>query len=189
MTKHLIRWLRWAWHVGALAIIVLALLSVTLRMIMPRLAHDPALIETWASRLVGAPVSIGSLESHWRNGQPILAVRDISVHLAHADGPEILRFAEAHASLDLWASLRAQRWRVGQLSLHGLTLKLVREIDGSGNTLWSTNFPGVFRASKMPNGNVLAVSMTTRKVAEIDRTGAIRWEKTCIGRPWNAHWR
>ena len=128
MTKHLIRW---AWNISAVTIIVLALLSVTLRMMLPRLSHDPALIESWSSRLAGAPVSIGRLESHWRDGQPVLTVRDISVHLVHADGPEILRFAEAHAALDVWASLRAQRWRVGHLTLHGLTLKLVHQLDGS----------------------------------------------------------
>ncbi len=131
MTKHLIRWLRWAWNFAAFAIIVCALLNITLRILLPRLAHQHALVESWASHLVGAPVSIGSLESQWRNGQPMLAAHAISVHLEHADGPEILRFEEAHATLDLWASLRKQRWRVGHLTLQGLTLKLVRELDGT----------------------------------------------------------
>jgi hypothetical protein len=45
----------------------------------------------------------------------------------------------------------------------------------------------VFRASRLPSGNVLAVSMTARQVVEFDRTGRRVWEKPCQGRPWQAH--
>lgn len=65
----------------------------------------------------------------------------------------------------------------------------VREIDAQGKTHWQANYPGVFRASRMPNGHTLVASMTTKKVAELDRNGQIRWEKTCEGRPWSIHWR
>jgi HEAT repeat protein len=66
---------------------------------------------------------------------------------------------------------------------------LVREIDADGKTHWQASFPGVFRASRMPNGHTLVASMTTKKVAELDRNGQVRWEKTCEGRPWAVHWR
>ena len=63
----------------------------------------------------------------------------------------------------------------------------VREIDASGKVHWKASFPGVFRASRLPNGNTLAVSMTSRIVAELDRSGRRVWERTCSGRPWQAH--
>jgi hypothetical protein len=31
--------------------------------------------------------------------------------------------------------------------------------------------------------------MTTRKIAEFDRHGKMRWEHTCEGRPWSVRYR
>src|SRR5205085_1960227 len=47
----------------------------------------------------------------------------------------------------------------------------------------------IFSAHKARNGNVLAASMNTREVAEIDRSGTIRWRVQCVGRPWSVHYR
>ena len=66
---------------------------------------------------------------------------------------------------------------------------VVKEIDRKGTEVWSKQFPGAFRATRLPNGNVLAASMTSRQVAEIDRAGTIRWSVTCTGRPWAVHYR
>jgi len=65
----------------------------------------------------------------------------------------------------------------------------VREVDAAGKTYLDIPFPGAFRATGMPNGHILVASMTTRKVAEFDRNGKLRWEKTCVGRPWSVHYR
>jgi hypothetical protein len=65
----------------------------------------------------------------------------------------------------------------------------IREIDAKGTVHWRCAFPGAFRATRLPNGNTLAVSMTTRVVAELDRGGRRVWEHTCQGRPWQAHTR
>ena len=68
-----------------------------------------------------------------------------------------------------------------------LTVGEIREIDAKGTVHWRCAFPGAFRATRLPNGHTLAVSMTTRVVAEFDRGGRRVWEKTCQGRPWQAH--
>jgi HEAT repeat protein len=65
----------------------------------------------------------------------------------------------------------------------------IREIDAKGTVHWRCAFPGAFRATRLPNGNTLAVSMTSRVVAEFDRGGRRVWEHTCQGRPWQAHTR
>jgi HEAT repeat protein len=63
----------------------------------------------------------------------------------------------------------------------------IREIDAAGTVHWKCTFHGAFRASRLPSGNVLAVSMTTRQVVEFDRNGRRVWERSCQGRPWQAH--
>ena len=66
----------------------------------------------------------------------------------------------------------------------------VREIDPAGKNVWSFNtIAGVFRATRLPNGNILVASMNSREVSEVDRTGAVRWKHTCQGRPWSVHYR
>lgn len=65
----------------------------------------------------------------------------------------------------------------------------VREIDSTGKSHWQCTYQGVFRATRLPTGNVLATSMTTRKVAEFDRSGNLRREIDCEGRPWMVQYR
>lgn len=65
----------------------------------------------------------------------------------------------------------------------------VREIDAAGNTKSTFTYPGVFRATRLPDGSTLVASMTTRKVAIFDRSGALKWEKQCQGRPWSVRYR
>jgi len=86
-----------------------------------------------------------------------------------------------------WCSVEALS--TGRYLVATMNNSQVREIDPQGKTVWTASFPGVFRATRLPNGHTLVASMTTKKVAELDRTGQIRWEKTCEGRPWSVHWR
>ena len=66
----------------------------------------------------------------------------------------------------------------------------IREIDrNTGGDVWSKPFPGAFRATRLPTGNFIVSSLTTRQVAEMDRAGNIRWSVTCAGRPWGIHYR
>jgi HEAT repeat protein len=75
------------------------------------------------------------------------------------------------------------------VSLMNINNGQIREVDDTGKIHWQINFPGVFRAIRLPNGNTVACSMTTRKVAEIDRNGIEVWHVICQGRPWNVHYR
>lgn len=66
----------------------------------------------------------------------------------------------------------------------------VREIDrNTGGEIWNKPFPGAFRATRLPTGNILVASMTTRQVAELDRAGNTRWSVNCVGRPWSVRYR
>ena len=65
----------------------------------------------------------------------------------------------------------------------------VREVDMTRKVHWKAPFPGVFRATRLPNGNTLVASMTTRQVAVLDRNGGRVFEKQCDGRPWMVRYR
>jgi HEAT repeat protein len=65
----------------------------------------------------------------------------------------------------------------------------IREVDDAGKVVWQTNFQGVFRAVKLPNGNVLACSMQPPRVAELDHSGREVWGMNCQGRPWSVRFR
>ena len=89
----------------------------------------------------------------------------------------------------LHRKIRAQAKRSGRTIRDFVLAAVVREIDRKGTEIWTKSFPGVFRASKLPNGNVLVASMNNREVAEMDRAGNIRWRVTTNGRPWAVHYR
>ncbi len=66
----------------------------------------------------------------------------------------------------------------------------VREIDRkTGAEVWGKAFNSAFRATSLPNGNILVCGMNTRQVAEMDRGGNIRWTVNTQGRPWAVHYR
>jgi hypothetical protein len=66
---------------------------------------------------------------------------------------------------------------------------LIREFDAQNKSCWEAKYQGVFRATRLPNGHTLGVSMTTRRVGEFDRSGTLRREINCQGRPWQVMYR
>ncbi len=65
----------------------------------------------------------------------------------------------------------------------------VREMDAAGQTKWTCDYQGAFRATRLPNGHTLVASMTLRKVGEFDRQGKLIREIQCEGRPWSVRYR
>ncbi|MBY0525087.1 MAG: PQQ-binding-like beta-propeller repeat protein [Gemmataceae bacterium] len=63
----------------------------------------------------------------------------------------------------------------------------VVELDGEGKVLWECTFANANSVMRMPNGNTLASSYTTRRVAEFDRGGKLVWEQKLEGGPLQAH--
>ena len=105
------------------------------------------------------------------------------IELDGSNGKEIRRFRAVQAGG--WCSAQALpngRYLIATMVANG---GQICEIDDKGVKYWQLNYPGAFRAYRLPTGNTLVVSMTTRKVAEMDREGHIRWEVTCPGRPWS----
>jgi hypothetical protein len=122
-----------------------------------------------------------------RNGNIVCATAlGTVIELESTTGKEVRNFSIGQNGG--WCSVESQsdgRYLVASMIGQGQ----VRELDASGKTLMTINYPGAFRATRLPNGNILVASMTTRKIAELDRNGNQRWDMTCKGRPWSVRYR
>lgn len=63
----------------------------------------------------------------------------------------------------------------------------VKEIDGTGKTLWEAQVAGAAHATRLPNGNTIVACMNNQKLVEINRNGKEVWSKTTNGRPFHVH--
>jgi HEAT repeat protein len=126
------------------------------------------------------------------NGRVLcMTAQGVVIEVDLAGGREVRRFQPEGPPLGGWCSAEALPNGHYLLAMQnrGQHRGQVLEVDAAGKTYWQANYPGVFRATRLPGGNTLVVSMTTRRVAELDRTGAVRWEVSCEGRPWQARYR
>jgi hypothetical protein len=62
----------------------------------------------------------------------------------------------------------------------------VAEYDLDGRLLWQAQVRFPISAVRLANGNTLVVSMTERKVVELDREGREVWSHAVEGRLWRA---
>ncbi len=121
---------RVAWHVVAASIILTAILNSGLRLLIPRLAADPARAAAWLSEIAGLPVSISGINTGWYRGLPRVIFRDIGVH-AELGGPEIMHIGEVDGRFDVLTSLLTGQFRMKELALHGLSVGITRRLDGT----------------------------------------------------------
>lgn len=122
--------LRLGWNACALLLVAAALVSLALRVTLPRLESELAAVEDWVGRVLEMPVSIAHLETRWHRGLPTLGADWITIHHPTDPTVEVLRFKRAEAGLDLFASLRDRQLRLGKLQLSGLELDLLWRADG-----------------------------------------------------------
>ncbi|MGH8659011.1 MAG: hypothetical protein ACREV4_11205 [Gammaproteobacteria bacterium] len=81
-------------------------------------------IEAWAARVYGQPISIGALETDWR--RRTVQLRNVRLQ----GGAEAPRVEQIRLRVNPLASLWKGSPRLSQVQLSGLTLTLVRELDG-----------------------------------------------------------
>ncbi len=124
-------WLRVGWNGAAYVIIFAGLVTAALRLLIGQLAHHPEWVEAWASHAFGATVSIGHVHGGWQGLVPVIAGDEVRVRIGSTSGPEVLRFERAVFALDPLASLRARSFALGQFTLQGLNLGVLRHADGS----------------------------------------------------------
>jgi hypothetical protein len=86
-----------------------------------------------------------------------------------------------------WCSVELQP--NGNYLVASMNSNSVREFDRKGTEVWSKQFQGAHRATRLPNGNILVAALNTREVAELDRAGNKVWSVNTQGTPWNVHYR
>jgi HEAT repeat protein len=61
------------------------------------------------------------------------------------------------------------------------------EMNEAGKTVWETRVKRASSATRLANGQVLAVSKSDRQMIQLDRAGKVVWQKGTAGRPVRVH--
>lgn len=104
---------------------------------------------------------------------------DGSVVEVDTAGKEVRKFSAGPAPIGLlkFAVLPAGRFLVPQQ-----TAGKVKEFDAAGKVVWEGNIPNSRVVTRLPNGNTLVCGHNgDHRIAEVDRTGRIVWEKKLEG--------
>ena len=116
------------WNLVALLIIVAALGAGVVQLGLPWLVRNPQRVEQWLSARLERPVTIGSVSSRWLRGGPELALENVEIGAAGANGAS-LHFDRAALALNPFAIFqRNGAWNEFRLS--GLELSLSHDSDG-----------------------------------------------------------
>ena len=133
------RWASWITHhlgqignafaiVFLIAWIVFAGLILTLRyVVLPHVNDYRGSIENYASRALGEPVKIGSIDASWRGLRPTLALS--TVRIVDREGNNALLLPMIRATLS-WNSLVVMDLRLASLEIDGPDLAARRDVEG-----------------------------------------------------------
>ncbi len=118
------RMLRALLVLGAVMLVILALMATALRLALPYLNDYRPNVEQLLSQAWGAPVTFGEINVAFVGYQPQLILKD--VHLGQ-DGPVI---SQLGASLSLWRSAMQGRWVAGKIVIEQPQLQFNLAADG-----------------------------------------------------------
>lgn len=116
---------------GAAALGVLLVLAIGLG--WSALDSYPEEVSAWLSRGVGQRVSITSMETQWKGVSPRLTLHGVTLLDPRPGRHEraLARFASLDVLLDARASVRSASFRPAAVTVHGASLVLIRQPDGS----------------------------------------------------------
>ncbi len=108
----------------AVMLILAASLVGILRLALPWLADQPALLAQVLSEALQTRVSLESARSQWGGSGPILSLHQLE--LGEPDSPERMQIEQGDVRIDLFGFLPGRRW-VRELSIAGLDLTVQRQ--------------------------------------------------------------
>jgi len=117
------------WMLFAAIIVLVAVVTTTVRLAMPALNQYRGDIEAWISEFVGQNVRISEISGEWRGLSPKLVVKDVRLMDA-TDTRPLMRFREAYIGLDFYSSLKKWQLEPGSLTVVGAKLLVSRDRDG-----------------------------------------------------------
>lgn len=120
---------RLMWTFGVAAVLVSAVTLSALRLLLPQMPSYRADIETWLTQTLGYPVHIGAISAELRGVGAALRFSDVT--LQNEQQTPVFAFHQVLVDVDLWGSLLAARLELGQVTLIGVDVEVIREVDGS----------------------------------------------------------
>ncbi len=121
----------WRWLAGSFAalVILLAVAVGLFRLLLPQVPAYHAQIESWASKAVGLPVKLGSLDARWSFGGPALTFRNARL-FARDETNVLIEAARGSVAINLGVFLRQGKVQPGKVVLTGTRLSLERSEAG-----------------------------------------------------------
>ena len=176
--RHLDRWTRsllgGLLKLAVVAYFLFCALFLTLRYgVLPNIDHYKGDIEQIASRAVGQPVSIGTLQASWHGLRPHLAFTDVVIH--DAQGRAALTLPAVAATVSWWSAAVADL-RLYDLEISNPDLDIRRDRDGK------LYVAGIFiDPSKKGKGAGADWVLSQREI--VIRGGRVRWNDEQRGAP------
>ena len=160
------------WRIALLTLLMvyfaLGMVFLTLRYaVLPHIDQYQPHIETFASKALGQPVTIGHIGADWQGISPQLIFEDVVIR--DGDGKQSLHMPEVSAVVSWWSAA------VADLRLHSLeivrpNLDIARDRDGQ---LFIAGVPIDLTRNQESDGKSLDWLLTQKQV--VIRDGAIRW--------------
>lgn len=124
-------WPRRLWQLCVTLLVSVAIWVTAGRLLMPVVANRADATEAQLSRLLGAPVSIGTLRGAWFRFGPSLEISDLVITADGAAGPATHRVQRAFAALDVARTLLQRRPVITRLNIEGVDVVVQEHADGS----------------------------------------------------------
>lgn len=118
-----------AWYTIATAVVLLAVLFSSMRLLLPHAVDYRDEIQSELSRYIGQPVHIDSLDAEWQGLEPSLVLKDVTLLDARGE-TEVLQLQKIRLGLDWLASLALRDVVFSGITLVGLDLTLTMFADG-----------------------------------------------------------
>lgn len=160
------------WCLAGLLLLFASLLLLVRFVLLPDLGQHRERIASMVSAAVGAPVSIGALETAWSGLSPRVILHDVVVR--DPQGQPALTLPEVGATVS-WKSIPALEVRLARLDLQSPDLSVVRDAQGR------LHVGGLLVSAEGGNNRVAEWILTQGEIAI--RQGRLRWRDDLRGTP------
>ncbi|VAW81344.1 hypothetical protein MNBD_GAMMA13-624, partial [hydrothermal vent metagenome] len=107
---------------GAASVVVLLAIALSAaRLLLPGMPEYRMQIEQLATKLVGQPVSIGSLDASWQGLSPALELKDVVIQTPQLSVDSLV-LNKVQVALDVGASLLTRSWQTAGVRIIGVEL-------------------------------------------------------------------
>lgn len=117
------------WTLAVIAVVGFAIVTSLVRIVFPVVADYRQDIEQWVHSAIDHPISIGGLQTQWIGFSPVLHIHNVQL-LSKDNNQNLLSFDSIYVNLDLWASIKKGRIIPEKVTLLGLNLAVIKEMDG-----------------------------------------------------------